>query len=147
MRTPLIVTGNFNGLTGSNSNILSLNADGGAGKFILAGGGTVSGSTVIAGGTLQIGNNNNNGSLPPGGTVSNSGSLRFSRANNLTVANDIALQTISSSLTQAGAGILTLTVASVGFIGKLFAEAIEEITLPYWALKAEGIEPEQVDTF
>jgi phosphonate transport system permease protein len=37
------------------------------------------------------------------------------------------------------AGILTLVFASVGFIGKLFAEAIEEISLkPLEALRAAG---------
>jgi phosphonate transport system permease protein len=37
------------------------------------------------------------------------------------------------------AGILTLVFASIGFIGKLFAEAIEEISLkPVEAMKAAG---------
>ncbi len=56
------------------------------------------------------------------------------------------------------AGILTLTVASVGFIGKLFAEAIEEISLkqveavratgaPFASVLAYGVLPQVMSRF
>ena len=56
------------------------------------------------------------------------------------------------------AGILTLTVASIGFIGKLFAEAIEEISLkqveavratgaPFASVLAYGVLPQVMSRF
>ena len=68
-----------------------------------------SGTTTIGGGSLQIGNGGGSGSLG-GGPISNNGALVFDRSDNgLVVTNTISG---SGSLTQIGAGTLTLTATN-----------------------------------
>jgi autotransporter-associated beta strand protein len=69
--------------------------------------GTVSNSATIAAGTLQIGNGGTTGSIT--GSIGGPGSLVFDRSDNLTFGNVFPG---GGSLTQAGAGTITLTAAN-----------------------------------
>src|SRR5205085_1154772 len=75
-------------------------------------------ATTISGGTLQVGNASTTGTLGSG-AVTNNASLVFNRSNALTVSNAIGG---TGSLTQAGSGTTTLSVAN-GYTGKTFINA------------------------
>jgi len=89
---------------------------GGSGDFTFSGPGTLSltaantyaGETIITAGTLQVGDGGETGTLG-GGAVVNNGSLVFDRSNGAAAANAISG---SGSLTQQGAGTLTLSGAN-----------------------------------
>lgn len=76
----------------------------GAGTTVLTGDNTYTGGTSIAAGTLQLGNGGTSGSIV--GDVANSGSLVFTRSDNITFPGIISG---SGSLTQAGTGTTLLT--------------------------------------
>jgi outer membrane autotransporter protein len=77
----------------------------GAGTLVLAISNTYTGNTIISSGTLQVGNGGAGGALGSGG-VSNNSVLVFDRSDSIVVSNNISG---TGSLTQAGAGTLTLT--------------------------------------
>lgn len=89
----------------ANNGSTNLLAKTGAGKWVLTGNHTYTGTTTISGGTLQFGAGGTSGA-PGAGNISNNGSLIFDRADAITLAQIVAG---SGSLTQAGAGITTLT--------------------------------------
>ncbi|KXO75889.1 autotransporter-associated beta strand repeat-containing protein [Brucella anthropi] len=76
----------------------------GAGKMILTGADSATGSTSIMAGVLQIGNGGTTGSIT--GDIANSASLVFNRSNDLIYAGVI---NGTGTLTKSGAGTLTLT--------------------------------------
>ncbi|MBA4791705.1 MAG: autotransporter-associated beta strand repeat-containing protein [Rhizobiales bacterium] len=76
----------------------------GEGTLVLTADATYSGGTVITAGTLQVGAGGTSGSIR--GDVSNSGTLRFQRADTLAFSGAVSG---SGSLVQAGSGILVLT--------------------------------------
>ncbi len=76
----------------------------GAGTLVLSGANTYSGGTTISAGTLRIGDGGTSGSVS--GNIVNNAALAFNRSDAVTVANVVSG---SGSLTQAGAGTLTLT--------------------------------------
>lgn len=83
----------------------------GSGTQILTGANTYTGITTISSGTLQIGGGGNTGSLSTSSTITNNSALVFNRANDVAQGTDFSTAGIggSGSLTQAGAGKLTLT--------------------------------------
>jgi filamentous hemagglutinin family protein len=80
----------------------------GAGTWTLTGDNTYTGATTITAGTLQVGSGSTTGTLGSGAVV-NDAALTFNRSDNLTVANAISG---SGTLTQLGAGTLTLTATN-----------------------------------
>jgi len=107
-----------NGQLGASSTELIINQLD-AGKLTLSatvGGGT--GTLTMTGpGTVQIGAGGTTGSIGGTGAVVTGGNLVFDRSNALTVSNAITSQTAAATITQAGAGILTLTGANTNFLG------------------------------
>ncbi len=98
-----LISGNL--ITASTDTTSQINKEGN-GLLILTGSNSYPGGTSITAGTLQIGNGGNTGTLGSG-VVSNSGVLALARSDNsLIVSNAI---TGTGSLTQIGAGIVTLT--------------------------------------
>jgi fibronectin-binding autotransporter adhesin len=106
----------------------------GAGTLILTATNTYTGATTISAGTLQIGNGSTTGIISTASTITNNGALIFQRSNGSTqgvgFANGIAG---TGSLTNAGAGALTLNAAntysglttiSAGSIKALHANAL-----------------------
>lgn len=77
-----------------------------AGKWILTGNNTYTGTTTISGGTLQIGNGAGTGTLGSG-NVSTTSALVFNRSDAYAVAN--AISGTAGTLTQAGVGTTTLS--------------------------------------
>jgi fibronectin-binding autotransporter adhesin len=90
----------------------------GTGTLILTGLNTYSGVTTISGGALQIGNGGNTGALGSANVTDNA-SLVFNRFDNVVCSN---LVSGSGSLTQAGAGVLTLFAANT-YTGATFITA------------------------
>jgi fibronectin-binding autotransporter adhesin len=80
-------------------------AKAGAGKWILTGNNTYTGTTTISGGTLQIGNGSGTGTLGSG-NVTNNAALVFNRSDAYAAANAISG---AGNLTQAGPGTTTLS--------------------------------------
>lgn len=79
----------------------------GNGRLVFAGNNTYSGTTTISAGTLQIGNGGGTG-LPGTGAIVNDATLVFNRSSPVILANGISG---TGTLTQAGAGAVTLTGA------------------------------------
>jgi autotransporter-associated beta strand protein len=79
----------------------------GTGTWTLSGDNSYTGTTTISGGALQIGAGGNTGILGTGNVTDNA-SLVFNRFDNVVCSN---LVSGSGSLTQAGAGVLTLFAA------------------------------------
>jgi len=90
----------------------------GTGTWTLSGANTYAGTTTISGGTLQIGNGGNSGTLGSGNVTDNA-ALVFNRFDPVAVSNLIGG---SGSLTQAGAGVLTLSAANT-YSGATFVTA------------------------
>ena len=109
--TPVAITNNStkNYVIAGNNNLTTaqLIKDGSSTLTLDNGSGNVFGSIVIKNGTVQVGNTDTGGSL---GTVviTNLGTLRFNRTDNVTVANVI---TGTGGVVQAGPGVATLTGA------------------------------------
>jgi autotransporter-associated beta strand protein len=80
----------------------------GTGTWTLSGDNTYTGTTTISGGTLQIGDGGNSGLLGTGNVTDNA-ALVFNRFDTVVVSNSVSG---SGSLTQAGAGLLTLFAAN-----------------------------------
>jgi fibronectin-binding autotransporter adhesin len=76
----------------------------GAGALILTGASSYAGGTTISGGALSLGNGGATGSIL--GDVTNNGSLIFDRSNNFGFGG---LVSGTGSVTQSGAGVVTLT--------------------------------------
>jgi len=88
---------------------LSLNKAG-TGALILAGSNSYIGTTTISSGTLQLGGGGTTGSLSPSSAITDNGALVFNRTDTITQGTDFAANISGTgSLTQAGAGTLTLT--------------------------------------
>jgi fibronectin-binding autotransporter adhesin len=79
-----------------------------------------SGGTVISGGALQVGAGGTAGSLSTSSTITNNGTLVFSRSDNISQGTDFSTAAISGSgnISKLGAGTLTLT-ANNTYTGKL----------------------------
>jgi outer membrane autotransporter protein len=75
----------------------------GTGATVLAGDQTYTGGTTITAGTLQLGNGGNTGSVL--GDITNSGTLAFNRADDVTFSNAVSG---TGGLTQLGLGTLNL---------------------------------------
>jgi autotransporter-associated beta strand protein len=90
----------------------------GTGTWILTGNNTYSGTTTISGGAIQIGAGGNTGALGAGNVTDNA-SLVFNLYNNAVCPNNISG---SGSLSQAGDGVLTLSVANT-YSGPTFITA------------------------
>jgi autotransporter-associated beta strand protein len=76
---------------------------------------TFTGPTLISAGTLQIGNAGTTGSLSPSSTITNNGTLAFSRTDTVTQGTNFANNILGSgALTQTGTatGVLILNVAN-----------------------------------
>jgi autotransporter-associated beta strand protein len=89
----------------------------GTGTWILSGGNTYTGTTLISAGALQIGAGASgaaNGSLATTGTITDNGALVFDRADTVTQGVDFSSAGIAGtgSLTQLGTGTLVLNVAN-----------------------------------
>jgi fibronectin-binding autotransporter adhesin len=102
-----MIFNNTNGFTQSGG-AQQLHKDG-AGRVILAqDGNSYTGATHIAEGSLQIGNGGTTGNLNAASSVINNASLRFSRSNALTFANNIS-GTGSVTVANVGTGEVTLS--------------------------------------
>jgi autotransporter-associated beta strand protein len=77
-----------------------------AGDVTLTGANTCTGPVTVTAGTLRVGNGGTSGSIATASSISDSGSLVFNRSDNLTYAGVISG---TGSITQQGAGVLTLT--------------------------------------
>ena len=89
----------------------------GAGVLILNNSGTNDffGPLTINAGGVQVGDNSANGSLGADGVINNS-ALAFVRSDNATIANSISG---SGAISQAGAGVLTLSGNNSAFTGSI----------------------------
>ena len=104
-----VIIDNTNTTAGPNFGLISPVSlvKGGAGKWILSGNNTYSGTTTISSGTLQIGNSGTSGSLGTGPVVNNS-TLVFERSDEVVLNRDIAG---SGRVVKAGVGVLTFGTA------------------------------------
>ena len=71
-----------------------------------------SGGTTINGGTLQMGTGGTTGSFGDASAITNNGSLVFNHSNNLVQGTDFGTISGTGTVTQAGAGALTLGSAN-----------------------------------
>ncbi len=86
----------------------------GPGLLALSGNNTYSGATSIGGGTLQLAAGGATGSLAASSTISNNGTLAFSRSNTVTQGTDFSGAAIAGSgnVVQAGNGVLVLNATN-----------------------------------
>src|SRR5205823_3309532 len=80
----------------------------GNGTLILSGTNTFTGGTTISAGTLQLGNGGTTGTVP-GNTITDNGTLAFSRSDTVTYSPVVSG---SGALSQLGPGNLILTGAN-----------------------------------
>jgi autotransporter-associated beta strand protein len=98
-------------ISGAASNTLSV---GGGGRVVLTASNTYSGGTTINGGTLQLGDGvATNGSVA-GSIVVNGGNLTFANPSAQTYSGSLSG---SGTLTETGAGALTLSGTNITFVG------------------------------
>jgi fibronectin-binding autotransporter adhesin len=83
----------------------------GAGKLVIKGNASYTGTTTISGGTLQVGNGGTTGTLSTGSAIVDNANLTFNRSNAVTQGTDFSASPITGTgtLTKEGSGILTLT--------------------------------------
>jgi len=98
------------GLTSSGGTFTKL----GTGTLTFTAANTYTGATTISAGTLQLGNGGTTGSLSTSSAITDNGNFTINRSNAVSQGTDFSGAAISGtgSLTQAGAGTLTLTAAN-----------------------------------
>ena len=77
----------------------------GTGLMILSGNATYSGNVTINAGTLQFGTNTTTGNLPASSSVTDNGTIAWSRSDNITIANSI---NGTGGIAHNGSGMLVL---------------------------------------
>ena len=87
----------------------------GAGKLVIKGNASYTGTTTISAGILQIGNGGTTGTLSTSSAIVDNANLTFNRSNAVAQGTDFnsAIITGTGSLTKEGGGILTLTGANI----------------------------------
>jgi fibronectin-binding autotransporter adhesin len=90
-------------------------AKNGAGKLVVKGNASYTGTTTISGGTLQIGDGGTTGTLSTSSAIVDNANLTFDRKDSLTQGIDFSSAAITGtgSLTKEGGGILTLSGANI----------------------------------
>jgi len=97
-------------VSGAISGTGNLTKGAGAGKVILSGTNTYTGTTTVSNSTLQIGNAGTTGSLSPSSAITNNAKLVFNRTDTITQGTDFAsVISGTGAVTQAGSGSLVFS--------------------------------------
>jgi fibronectin-binding autotransporter adhesin len=111
-----------------------------SGTLILSGDNTYTGPTTITAGTLQLGSGGGTGRLSASSAITNNAALVFNRSNGVTQGSGFAAAIAGSgSLTNAGAGTLTLNSANTyGGLTTVSAGAIKVLDAAALGTTAAG---------